>query len=192
MDLLIGASLSLVGYKIFNIGIELFTNNLNITPFVGGFSENKSDKTYLEYKRLNYSFGKYPPCFNYSNEVQQIYDYLDMNGVLNEYNELLNVYSILLCQKYHASYKTCDSEMLNERINELIKIAGTITDKEKYMKRISKYVKLNNSNVSKLIFYAFYIIENNIKKINEDQIIILNNRFYLNHLSEIQKLCDGF
>ena len=185
-DLVFGTVLSFMGIQLLKTGVETFTNYLNITPFVGG----KRDTNFSENKRGNFTYGEYPPCFQYSFEAQQIYDNLKKNNKLDEYHQLLDVYSILLCQKYHASYKQCNSNMLKDRITDVKAMMGNQFDKPTHMTKLSKYVKLDNSDISNLILYSFVVIEKNIKKLNDELITTFNNRFYLNNLAELQMLCS--
>jgi hypothetical protein len=67
---------------------------------------------------------------------------------------------------------------------------GNQFDKPTHMTKFSKYVKLDNSDVSNLILYSFVVTEKNIKKLNDELITTFNNRFYLNNLAELQMLCS--
>ena len=82
--------------------------------------------------------------------------------------------------------------MLKERIDDVQKMIPSNFDQVKYRTRISKYIKLNNSKVSKLIFLCFYIIEQEMKKINDEQIISLNRNFYFSTFKELFTLCDKY
>jgi len=191
MNYIYGSILTAVGVLFLKNGIESFANlNIDTKLLFGGNKDNKF--SYSENKRLNFNFGKYPPCFNYSVEARHIFDTIDMKGEINKYQRLFDVYSILLCQKYHASYKECDSDMLKERINDLKKMMPQNYDKNLLLEKISKYVILNDSNVFKLILMSFYLIEEEIKKIKDDKIINLNDKFYYAVFQELLLLCDKF
>lgn len=190
MNYILGTGLSIFGIHMLKLGIEQFANiNENTNFYHGGNLLNKKF-LYSENKRLNYNFGKYPPCFNLSIEAQQIFDTLDMNGTLDKYRQLFDIYSILLCQKHHSTYKKCNQEMVKERISDIKKMMPEYFDKAKHTTKISKYIKLDNSDISNLILMCFYLIEKHMKKINDEKIINLNHKFYFAVLKELQTLCS--
>ena len=192
MNYIVGSMLSLVGIQLLKSGIEHFSY-LNDEPnYLGGGENNKNILRYIENKRLNYNFGKYPPCFNLSFEAQQIFDILVKNGGEEKFKVLFDVYSVLLCQKYHASYKECNPQMIQDRINDLQKLLPEYFDQEKLQTKVSKYIKLNNSKISKLILFSYFLIEREMKKINDDKIKELNHKFYFSVLKELFTLCDGY
>jgi hypothetical protein len=82
--------------------------------------------------------------------------------------------------------------MLKERINDLKKMMPQNYNKNLLLEKISKYVILNDSNVFKLILMSFYLIEEEIKKIKDDKIINLNDKFYYAVFQELLLLCDKF
>jgi hypothetical protein len=192
MNYFVDSALSLIGIQLLKTGIEHFTYLNETLNYLGG-GENKYNKfRYTENKRLNYNFGKYPPCFNLSFEARDIFDTLDIKGEHEKYFKLFDIYSILLCQKYHASYKECNPKMIEDRINDLQKMLPGKFDQEKVKIKISKYIKLNKSKISKLIIMAYYLIEKEIKKINDFKIKELNHKFYFAVFKELFILCDGF
>lgn len=191
MNYLYGSLLTGIGLFFMKSGIEKFANiNDNTYFLIGGNKENTN--IFSENKRLNFNFGKYPPCFNLSFEAQQILETLAMEGISHKYHQLFDLYSILLCQKYHASYKECNPEMLQERIDDVEKMMPKYFDQPKYRTKISKYIKLDSSNISKLIFMCFYLIEQQMKTIKDDKIINLNRKFYFATFKELQTLCRGY
>lgn len=192
MNYLIGSALSLFGIHLFNKGLEQFANIDSGYTFTGGNLNSENNFQYTENKRLNFNFGKYPPCFNLSFEAQQVFDTLDMKGEREKFQRLFDLYSILLCQKYHASYKDCNPLMLEERIDDVQKMLPEYFDQAKVRTKLSKYIKLNNSKISKLILICFYLIEKEIKKINDEKIINLNRKFYFATFKELFTLCDGY
>ena len=192
MNYFVDSALSLIGIQLLKTGIEHFTYLNETLNYLGG-GENKYNKfRYTENKRLNYNFGKYPPCFNLSFEARNIFDTLDIKGSNEKYYKLFDIYSILLCQKYHASYKECNPKMIEDRINDLQKMLPGNFDQEKVKIKISKYIKLNKSKISELIIMAYYLIEKEIKKINDFKIKELNHKFYFAVFKELFILCDGF
>ena len=82
--------------------------------------------------------------------------------------------------------------MIEDRINDLQKMLPGNFDQEKVKIKISKYIKLNKSKISELIIMAYYLIEKEIKKINDFKIKELNHKFYFAVFKELFILCDGF
>jgi len=192
MNYFVDSALSLIGIQLLKTGIENFTYLNESLNYLGG-GENKYNKSsYTENKRLNYNFGKYPPCFNISFEARDIFDTLDIKAGHEKYFKLFDIYSILLCQKYHASYKECNPKMIEDRIDDLQKMLPEHFNQRKVRNKISKYIILNDSKISKLIIIAYYLIEKEMKEINDFKIKELNHKFYFAVFKELFILCDGF
>jgi hypothetical protein len=192
MNYIVGTALSIFGLQLLNKGIEQFSNLNEKQIVIGGVSNYQNDFVYSENKRLNLNFGKYPPCFNTSSEAQKIFDIIDMNGKKKTFEKLFDIYSILLCQKYHAGYKDCNPIMLDERMNDVKKMIPKDVYLNEYKNKLNKYVQLNKSKVSKLILYSFYLIEQEMKKVTDEQIISLNRNFYFSTFKELFTLCDSY
>lgn len=60
---------------------------------------------WTENKRYNSNYEKYPPCYNISKDSREIYSILEKYNLLKKYHQLLDLYSIILCQKYHIQNK---------------------------------------------------------------------------------------
>ena len=193
MEYVIGTGLTFIGMDFLLKNIESFSPIQKDFTLLGGKQNNNTNETdnnyYFEFKRLNLTFGKYPPGFNLSYEAQQIFDYLDKKGLLSKYKDLINVYSVLLCQKYHSSYKDCDPNMLNERIKDVKGIVSTSFNKDNIIQKNNYFFKYDGSRISKLILYSLEIINRSIEKIDDDFITSLNRKICLNHLHELQTLC---
>lgn len=192
MNNIFETTLSLVNNQLLKFGIEQFSFLNDIPNYLGGERTKNKKFIYTENKRLNFNFGKYPPCFNLNHEAQQIYETLDMKGLVIKHQRLFDIYSILLCQKYHASYKECNSKMIDDRINDVKKMMPKSFNKKKYKEKISKYLKLNKNRISKLILICYYLIEKEINAINDDKIRELNHRFYFSTFKELYMLCEGY
>jgi hypothetical protein len=193
MEYVIGTGLTFIGMDFLLKNIESFAPIKKDSTLLGGKQNNNTNESdnnyYFEFKRLNLTFGKYPPGFNLSYEAQQIFDYLDKKGFLSKYKDLINVYSVLLCQKYHSSYKDCDPNMLNERIKDVKGIVSKTFNKDNIIEKNNYFFKYDGSRISKLILYSLEIINRSIEKIDDDFITSLNRKFCLNHLHELQTLC---
>merc|ERR1711943_21754 len=57
----------------------------------GAYSEESN------YKSEEIEGKKYPPCFKYSGPSRNIYDELNALGLLDKYEKLMEMHSILLC-----------------------------------------------------------------------------------------------
>ena len=193
MQYILGTGLSLLGADFLFKNIEGFSDIVKDFTLLGGKQNNSTNETdnnyYFEFKRLNLTFGKYPPGFNLSYEAQQIFDYLDNKGLLKKYRDLINVYSVLLCQKYHSSYKECDPFMLSERIKDIKGIVSSKYNKRNIIENNKEYFSYDGTKIAKLIVYSLEIINRNIKKIDDDFITSLNRRFCLNHIRELHTFC---
>jgi hypothetical protein len=202
MNYLIGSTLSLFGLNLLKLSIENFVNidtantdasdNNTVLNIGDGGSPIENKLPYNENIRGNLNYGKYPPCYNISYESQQIYDSLEINDNIENHQRLLNIYSILLCQKYHAGYRECNPGMLRDRVKEVKRMVPKGTNLLPYLKKVNQYVKLNDSKVSELILYSFYVIEKHMEKITDDKIHALNRSFCSNHLRELLMLCNGY
>jgi hypothetical protein len=198
MNYLIGSTLSLFGLKLLNLSIEQFANINNAADIdedikiLDGKDRVENKLQYNENARGNLNYGRYPPCYNISYEAQQIYDALDINDNINNHQQLLNIYSILLCQKYHAGYRECNPIMLEERVKEVKSMIPKRTDLTLTLNNLKQYVKLNDSNVAKLILYSYFIIEKHMETITDEKVHALNRSFCSNHLRELFMLCNGY
>jgi hypothetical protein len=194
MEYILGTGLTMIGVNFLFKNIERFSPIKKDFTFFGGKQNNDTNESdnnyYFEFKRLNLTFGKYPPGFNLSYEAQQIFDYLDNKGVIHKYRDLLNTYSVLLCQKYHSSYKDCDPDMLEERIKDIKGLMSKGFNKDNIIEKNKYFFSYDKSRVSKLILYSLEIINRNIEKIDDDFITSLNRKICLNHLHELQTLCN--
>jgi hypothetical protein len=194
MEYILGTGLTMLGVNFLFKNIERFAPIPKDFTFFGGKQNNdtnESDKNYyFEFKRLNLTFGKYPPGFNLSYEAQQIFDFLDSKGLLNKYKDLINTYSVLLCQKYHSSYKDCDPDMLEQRIKDIKGIVSTKFNKNDIIEKNKYFFLYDKSRISKLILYSLEIINRNIEKLDDDYLTSLNRKICLNHLHELQTLCS--
>jgi hypothetical protein len=193
MEYILGTGLTLLGADFLFKNLEGFSNLVKDFTLLGGKQNNDTNETdnnyYFEFKRLNLTFGKYPPGFNLSYEAQQIFDYLDNKGLLEKYKDLINVYSVLLCQKYHSSHKECDPFMLAERIKDVRSLVSDKYNKKSIIENNKEYFSYDGTKIAKLIVYSLEIINRNIKKIDDDFITSLNRRFCLNHIRELHTLC---
>ena len=82
--------------------------------------------------------------------------------------------------------------MLKERVREVKSMIPKGTNLELTLSNLKKYVKLNNSNVAKLILYSFFIIEKHMETITDEKVHALNRSFCTNHLRELFMLCNGY
>lgn len=78
--------------------------------FATGWTEHRN--------RGNPMHGKYPPCYDICGATRTIYDLLEAVGKVQEHAELLDAYSMVLCQEKHMD-RACKNGMLLRRVNEL-------------------------------------------------------------------------
>lgn len=192
MNYIIGSALSVLGIHILKKSVENFAELPTLMTLYNGGQFKENTSSFTENKRLNYNFGKYPPNYNLSFEARQIQDILDRNGASKKHHELLDVYSILLSQKYHASYKECNRDMVEDRIDDVKKMIGKPINMQKYFKNVNKIVKLNDSRISELLVLCYYIMRKHMKVLNDDQIISLNRNFSSSVFRELMMLCEGY
>lgn len=81
-----------------------------VEGFVTGWTEHRN--------RGNPMHGKYPPCYDICGATRTIYDLLEKAGKVHEHAELLDAYSMVLCQEKHMD-TACKNGMLLRRVNEL-------------------------------------------------------------------------
>lgn len=159
---------------------------------VGGNSVN-----YSENKYGNNSKTKYPPCYEICGATRNIYDILEKNKLLEKYHNMLDKYSIVLCQEVYLKDKKCDETMFEERYNDIVK-------NNKISENIKKIVKDNIIDIPKdkrmieFLENITNLIEKDIKLIKKDnsltekekqKVIKMNNVFYQVHYNELTSKC---
>jgi hypothetical protein len=78
--------------------------------FAAGWTEHRN--------RGNPMHGKYPPCYDICGATRTIYDLIEKAGKVQEHAQLLDAYSMVLCQEKHMD-RACKNGMLLRRVNEL-------------------------------------------------------------------------
>ena len=154
-------------------------------------------KDFSENKYGNYSKTKYPPCYEICGATRNIYDILEKNKLLEKYHNMLDKYSIVLCQEVYLKKKKCEQTMFEERYNDIVK-DNNIND------NIKKIVKDNIIDLPKdkrmieFLENITAIIEKDIKLLKKDnsltekekqKIIKMNNVFYQVHYNELTNNC---
>jgi hypothetical protein len=157
----------------------------------------KYEVMWTENRRNNVSFNKYPPCYDICGSTRNIYEEIEIAGQINEYRNLLDVYSIVLCQVKHINSSNVRTMMM-DRISELIRIGGD-TDENKYNNILSLYpTPCDRSRL--FMTLATSLIEQEIMKINSDEnfteeaiqkINIFNKSFYNNNYSILSRVRLG-
>jgi len=192
MNYIIGSTMSLLGIHLLAKGIEHFSDLPSVFTLYNGGAFKENTNSFTENKRLNYNFGKYPPLYNLSFEARQIQDILDVRKESKKYHQLLDVYSILLSQKFHASYKECNRQMIEDRISDVQKIIGKPINMKKCFRDVNKIVKLNDSRISELLVLCYHVMKINMDKIDDDQVRSLNRNFCSTVFRELMMLCEGY
>jgi hypothetical protein len=180
MEKLLILILILIFYLIYNLYNYLFQET----------KEQFGDIQYLENSRSNYSTDKYFPCFKLCNFARNIFDILENYNLVEKYQNLLNVMSLILCQEKYALESRCKI-MINDRIDDLKKLGFEKLNKMEYNKANSvtyayigpSYKLKVNSNLEQLIVGSTYLIEKELNLLVND----LNKKDYLKVIEFIQE-----
>lgn len=154
----------------------------------GAYSENNFG---------NSNDGKYPPCYNICGATKKIYDILENKNLLEKYHELLDLYSIVLCQEVYLKKKKCNETMFDERYNLIVKseniddsikkiVSDNIIDQPKNYKMIDFLNNITN-NIEKNI--KLIKLEKDLSDKERKEIMKMNNVFYQVHYNELTKNC---
>jgi len=157
-------------------------------------TEHMINNTYwYEESRGNKSLNKYPPCYNICAATRHIYHIFEKYNLINDYYVLLNVYSVILCQKTHAEKR--NQEMLLERLRDLKNSGGNELDKNA-QNIVQQHTRLHNNQIGFLLVLATSIIIKELKKLDSDSRILdidkqliykHNETFYTNHYDTVNK-----
>lgn len=168
------------------------------------FSKTNEDFSNIENSRGNLDYRFYPPCYDESDSVRNIFDILKKKKLLDENYTLLNVYSFVLCQEKYLNQKLCGDTMIVERINNMKQLGFDKISDAQYVKYESlvnsiltpeKRIQLNS--LSKIFLTAAtYLIENNLYNLKKkllpeewDRIYKLTQEFYKKHYPSIHSKC---
>jgi hypothetical protein len=169
---------------------------LKLKSFMTGGGESNS-KSFSENKFGNQSSTKYPPCYEICGATRNIYDILEKNKLLEKYHEMLDKYSIVLCQEVFLKEKKCNNTMFEERYNNIKKnknipdviqkkVKNIIVDKPKD-KRMIKFLE----NITDVLEKNIKILkkDNNLSEKEKKKIIKMNDVFYQVHYNELSSRC---
>lgn len=145
-----------------------------------------------ETKRGFYSSNDLPPCFQGTVDVSKIFMLLRALKLDTRYIQLLDVYSMLLCQA-----NVCNPGFLDDRIRELSMYGADVNNKAA-VEIVSSVTRLSNNKTATFLVMACDVIEKQIAKMKNDTdistvdkqaIIGYNSQFYRTNLDNINKKC---
>lgn len=179
---------------------ENFTNK----KYADADLKNKTWSTekigWIENSRYNLNDGKYPPCFNLSNNAKEIFDLLESNQLIVKHKVLLEVISMILCQYKYLSSKLCIDTMIQNRIQDLTALGYQRYDnryRDLLKNIIGNYLYENSSPLFlEFLLRSLTLIEEQIIKMKVDiannkleKIRLLISNFYNEYFSLIAKGC---
>jgi len=174
--------------------------NINLSPTLTTYSKAELSNTtfsediigWIENSRNNINISEYPPCFNDS--VKIIYQIFKSNNLISQHKILLEAISILLCHLNSNSTNQCIQNNINVRVDDLGNLGYERNDLT-YESIVKLYAQKDLSPVVfELLLRATTIIENEIKKINDSNVLNsqtkinlrnLINQFYSNTFDKI-------
>ena len=158
----------------------------------------------IENSRGNLDYRFYPPCYDESDSVRNIFDILKKKKLLDYNYNLLNVYSFVLCQEKYLNQKLCGDTMIIERINNMKKLGFENISDAQYVKYesivnsiLTPEKRIQLSSLSKIFLTAAtYLIETNLYNLKKNllpeewnEIYKLTQEFYKKHYPSIHSKC---
>lgn len=144
-----------------------------------------------------YSSNIFPPCFDLSGELKKVYAILKSYNLEKKYFQLLDVFSIILCQDTQVRDRDCPDSFINDRLADLNTMGGDANDQNAIV-IVKANTNLNNNKIGKLLVMATSIIEKYMKEIKADTLISSSDKeqiegfksfFYRQHYDYINKRC---
>ena len=140
----------------------------------------------------------FPPCYEQSGEVRKVYAILKANNLEKKYMQLLDVYSILLCQYTQTESRPCSESYINDRLADLNAFGGDANN-QRAQGIVKSITQLSNNKVGKMLVMATDLIERQIESLKKEkdittsdieQIVGLNSMFYRQRYDLINKHCQ--
>ena len=173
--------------------LVISTPNKIITTTTPPPSDITNTTSWSENIRGNKNFDLYPPCYNLDPSSKTIFGIISKLHLVQRYFTLLDVLSIMLC----LETKTCDKFDIKDRYTQIIGLGANVDDKD-IKTLIMSFIPVNETNPSKLLIGCVYLIEKQMKLINSDNDVSKIDKeqikghiytFYSTHLSTIYKAC---
>ena len=168
---------------------------LNTTP-------TRPTLTWSENIRNNKNFDMFPPCFQNDPSSKSIYGILGRVNQIQRYYNFVDILSILLCLE-EIQKKSCTSQgEVKDRLTQILGMGANISDNET-LTLVRAFIPIDEKNKCesdkcKLILGAVYLLERQMKVLNNDTTISKEDKsnikghlytFYSTHLPTIYKLC---
>lgn len=139
----------------------------------------------------------FPPCVEWSAEVKKIFTILKNYNLEKKYMQLLDTYSMVLCQEAQVKSRNCSDTFINDRIADLNTYGGNPNDSNA-INIVKSVTALNNTKMGKLLVMATNIIETQMAQVRNDPLISktdkeqmdgYNSLFYRQHYDFMNKRC---
>jgi hypothetical protein len=125
--------------------------------------------------RNNRNYDAYPPCFDLDINSKAIFSLIMGNNKLQKYKTLLDILSIVLCLK-KARMNSCGSSLVvKDRLVQLLGMGADVNDATVKTK-IQAFIPGDESDLSKLLRGAMYLIDGIINVILNDKDISKTDR----------------
>ncbi len=143
--------------------------------------------------RGNKNFDLFPPCYQIDSSSKSIFGILSRLHLIERYFNLLDVLSTMLC----LETKTCNPNDIKDRFTQILGLGANVNDEDTKILTMS-FIPVNETAPSKFLIGCVFILErqlklissdNDISKIDKEQIRGHLYTFYSTHLSVIYKAC---
>jgi hypothetical protein len=147
--------------------------------FVSGWREHRN--------RGNPMHGKYPPCYDICGATRTIFDVLEKAGKVQEHAELLDGYSMVLCQEKHMD-RACQNGMLLRRINELSPASATSPKVDSYSPNAKALAKEFLVRITPVLERGLQKVmqDSGLTEADKDTIAKMHEVFYVVHYPKIE------
>ena len=155
----------------------------------------KFSMNYTELKRGNPLYQFYPPCYDICGATRSIQDILTEINKQDQFQKLLDLYSIVLCQEKHNNSAT-NKEMIEQRITDLRNMGALENNMFGSLNIVNRY-NITNRKVSEFLQLVTNLIQIQINRIVtsndipyqiKHKIEKLNDIFYEVHYPTFQKI----
>jgi hypothetical protein len=171
-----------IGIVFIGLGSALVASSKKISK------KERMSFAFTEETRGNKMYQKYPPCYDICGATRTIQDKLEMELKSNvkEYKQLLDLYSIVLCQEVFINSPKRE-QMLSERIGNLEKMGAVLKSEYKHKASTEKMTRFL-SLVKYMIEHKFFVLKNDkrISAKSKTDILKLNDVFYQIHFGKLE------
>lgn len=139
----------------------------------------------------------FPPCYDLSPEVKKIFSILKGYNLEKKYMQLLDVYSMVLCQETQIRAKACSDSFINDRLADLNTLGGD-ANSQHAIGIVKANTNLQNNKMGKFLVMATDLIEKQMKELlndatisksDKEQISGFNSLFYRQRYDLMNKRC---